>query len=112
MPETGTLTVSKQSRFLLAVRAVWERSHQQYLAWPEVRRIAAQPAVDALSAWLGDCQRETELDIRYWEPGDLPGLILLQHLPPRFDIDDRLTLEEACFWRRLLELRGQANCST
>lgn len=112
MPEAGTMTVSKQSRFLLAVRAVWERSHEQYLAWPEVRRIAAQAAVDALSAWLADCQHERDLDLRYWEPGDLPGLILLQHLPPRFDIDDRLTLEEACFWRRLLELRGQANCST
>jgi hypothetical protein len=95
----------KQSRFQQAVRAVWRRSHQQYLGWPEEKRVAAQPAVDALLAWLSECQRESELDIRYWEIGDPPGLVLREHLPDGFDAAEQLTLEEACFWRRLFELR-------
>ena len=95
----------KRSRFQQAVRAVWRRSHQQYLGWPEEKRVAAQPAVDALLAWLSECQAESELDVRYWEQGDPPGVILRDHLPDGFDADEQLTLEEACFWRRLFELR-------
>jgi hypothetical protein len=97
--------VQKQSRFQQAVRAVWERSHTEYLGWTENQRAAAQPAVDALLAWLGECISEAELDLRYWETGDPPGVLLRQHLPDGYDADELLTLEEACFWRRLLELR-------
>lgn len=95
----------KQSRFQRAVRAVWWRSHQQYLGWPEEKRVAAQPAADALRVSLNECQAESELDVRYWEIGDPPGLVLREHLPGGFDADEQLTLEEACFWRRLIELR-------
>ena len=97
--------MQKQSRFQQAVRAVWERSHQQYLGWSEEQRATVQPAVDALLAWLGECMSEAELDLRYWETGDPPGALLRQHLPDGFDAEEQLTLEEACFWRRLLELR-------
>ena len=98
--------MSKQSRFLRAVRAVWEHSHQDYLEWPEEKRAATAPAADALLAWLGVCQSEAELDVRYWEAGDPPGLLLLRYLPANFESDDRLTLEDACFWRHVLALRS------
>lgn len=98
--------MQKQSRFQQAVRAVWERSHREYFGWPEAKREAVQLAVDALLAWLGECSGEAELDLRYWETGDPPGAVLRAHLPDGFDADEQLTLEEACFWRRLLELRG------
>ena len=97
--------MQKESRFRQAVRAVWERSDQEYLGWPEERREAAQPAVSALLARLGECDGEAELHLRYWEAGDPPGVLLGRHLPGEWDADERLTLEEACFWRRLLELQ-------
>ena len=96
--------MQKESRFRLAVRAVWERSYEQYLGWPEERREAARPAVSALLARLGECGSEAELHLRYWEVGDPPGVLLGRHLPGEWDAGDRLTLEEVCFWRRLLEL--------
>ena len=102
----GERNVCKQSRFQQAVRAVWEHSHQQYLGWPEAKREAAQPAVDALLGWLGECISEAVLDVRYWETGDPPGVVLRRYLPDGFDADEQLTLEESCFWRRLLELRS------
>ncbi len=94
-----------QSHFQQAVRAVWEQSHQQYLGWSEAKRTAVQPAVEALLAWLGECPSEAVLDARYWEAGDPPGVVLREHLPDGCDADEQLTLEEACFWQRLLELR-------
>ncbi len=97
--------MQKESRFRQAVRAVWEQSDQQYLGWPEERREAAKPAVSALLARLGECDGEAELHLRYWESGDPPGVLLGQHLPDGWDADERLTLEEACFWRRLIELK-------
>ena len=96
----------KQSRFQLAVRAVWEHSHQQYLGWTEAKRAAAQPSVDALLAWLGECPSEAVLDVRYWETGDPPAVLLREQLPDGFDADEQLTLEEACFWPCLLELNA------
>ena len=78
--------MQKESRYRQAVRAVWERSDQQYLGWPEERR-------------------EAELYVRYWEVGDPPGVLLGQHLPGGWGAEERLTLEEACFWRRLLAIR-------
>jgi hypothetical protein len=95
----------KQSRLQQAVRAVWRRSHCEYLGWPEERRKAAQPAANALLVWLGQCQLESELDVRYWEVGDPPGLVLRERLPNGFDAGEQLIIEEACFWRRLFELR-------
>ncbi len=103
--EEGERNVPKENRFQQAVRAVWEQSHEQYLGWSEAKREAVQPAVDALVAWLGECPSEAVLDVRYWETGDPPGAVLRDHLPDGFDADEQLTLEEACFWRRLLELR-------
>ena len=96
--------MQKESRFRQAVRAVWERSDQEHLGWPEVRREAAKPAVSALLARLGECDGEAELHLRYWESGDTPGVLLGRHLPGEWEAGERLTLEEACFWRRLLEL--------
>lgn len=96
--------MEKEGRFQQAVRAVWERSHTEYLGWPEEQRAAVQPAADALLAWLGECISEAQLDVRYWEIGDPPGVLLRRHLADGFDADTRLTLEEACFWRRLVEL--------
>ncbi|MEZ4503125.1 MAG: hypothetical protein R3C39_10910 [Dehalococcoidia bacterium] len=97
--------MQKESRFQQAVRAVWERSHTEYLGWSEEKRSVVRPAVDALLAWLGECIGEAELDLRYWETGDPPGALLQRHLPAGFDADEQLMLEEACFWQRLLELR-------
>ena len=98
--------MQKESRFQQAVRAVWERSHTEYLGWSEDQRSAVQPAVDALLACLGECISEAELDVRYWATGDPPGVLLKRHLPDGFDADELLTIEEACFWRRLVELRA------
>ena len=97
--------MQKESRFRQAVRAVWERSDRKYLGWSEERREAAKPAVSALLARLGECDSESELHLRYWESGDPPGVLLGRHLPGGWDAGERLTLEEACFWRRLLELK-------
>ena len=97
--------MQEESRFRQAVRAVWGRSVRQYLGWPEERREAARTAASALLARLGECDSEAELYVRYWEVGDPPGMLLGQHLPGGWSAGERLTLEEACFWRRLLELR-------
>ena len=97
--------MQKGSRFRQAVRAVWERSDQQCLGWPEERREATTSAASALLARLGECDSEVELHLRYWELGDPPGVLLGRHLPDGWDAGERLTLEEACFWRRLLELQ-------
>lgn len=96
----------KHDRFRTAVRAVWERSHATYLAWPEEQRALTQPAANALLDWLADAENEGELITRYWEIGDPPGVVLRQHLPAGFDPEEALTLEEACFWRRLMELEA------
>ena len=96
--------MQRENRFRVAVRAVWERSYEQYLGWPEERREAAKPAVSALLARLGECDSEAELHLRYWESGDPPGVLLGRHLPGGWGAGARLTLEEACFRRRLLEL--------
>src|SRR5690606_15904215 len=98
--------MTKESRFQQAVRAVWERSHDEYLGWPEMRRAAADPAVEALMTSLRRWTQESALELYYWQPGDPPGVLLLEHLPEGFTTDERLMLEEACFWRRLLELRA------
>lgn len=98
--------MQKEGRFQQAVRAVWEHSHTEYLGWSEQRRAAVQPAVDALLVWLGECNSEAQLDIRYWEVGDPAGVLLQRHLPDGFDADELPTIEEACFWRRLDELRA------
>ena len=97
--------MSEGNRYRQAVRAVWERSEQQYRGWPGERREQAAAAAAALLAWLGECASEEELFLRYWEPGDPPGALLAWRLPEGFDAQGRLTLEEACFRRRLLELR-------
>lgn len=93
------------NRYRQAVEAVWERSERQYLGWPEERREQAEAGVAALLARLRECASEEELFLRYWEPGDPPGVLLARHLPEGFGDQGRLTLEEACFRRRLLELR-------
>lgn len=100
--------MSKNDRFRRAVRAVWEQSHAAYVAWPAERRALAQPAAYALHVWLADAASEGELIARYWEVGDPPGVVLRQHLPAGFDPEDALTLEEACFWRRLMEMEADA----
>ena len=97
--------MSEGNRYRRAVEAVWERSEQQYRGWPGERREQARPAASALLAGLRECSSEEELFLRYWEPGDPPGVLLARHLPEGFGDQDRLTLEEACFHRRLLELR-------
>jgi hypothetical protein len=74
--------------------------------WPEDRRAAVQPAAEALLAWLADADSERELIARYWEVGDPPGRILRPHLPEGVDAEDALTLEEACFHRRVTELEA------
>ena len=94
------------NRYRQAVRAVWERSNRQYLGWPGARREAARPAASALLARLGECSSEAELHLRYGEPGGEPGALLARRLPEGFSAACRLTLEEACFFRRLLELSG------
>ncbi len=97
--------MSEGNRYRQAVRAVWQRSEQQYLGWPGERREQAEAGVAALLARLRECSSEEELFLRYWEAGDPPGVLLERHLPGAFSASDRLTLEEACFRRRLLELR-------
>ena len=97
--------MSEGNRYRQAVEAVWERSERQYRGWPAERRAQAAGAAAALLARLGECASEEELFLRYWEPGDPPGVLLARHLPEGFGAQGRLTLEEACFRRRLLELR-------
>ena len=94
------------NRYRQAVRAVWERSERQYRGWPGERREAARPAASALLARLGECSSEAELYLRCGEPGGEPGALLQRLLPEGFGAACRLTLEEACFFRRLLELSG------
>ena len=96
--------MSKNDRFRRAVRGVWEQSDAACRRWPEERRRAVQPAVDALLAWLADAESEGALIARYWGTGDPPGAVLRAHLPEGFDPEDALTLEETCFHRRAAEL--------
>ncbi|MCA9846336.1 MAG: hypothetical protein KC461_13255 [Dehalococcoidia bacterium] len=100
--------MSKNDRFRHAVRGVWENSHAVYTEWSDEQRAALQPAVDALLAWLADAASEGDLIARYWEVGDPPGQILKPHLPADLDAADALTVQEACFWRRINELEAEA----
>lgn len=97
--------MSEGNRYRRAVEAVWERSERQYRGWPGERWAQAEAGASALLAWLRGCASEEELFLRYWETGDPPGVLLARHLPEGFGAGGRLTLEEACFRRRLLELR-------
>jgi hypothetical protein len=95
----------KESRFRAAALAVWERSHAEYAGWPPGERCGVQPAVQALLAELRRCDSEDQLQERYWELGDPLGKVLRERLPADFDDERLLTLEEACLWLRLRELR-------
>ena len=93
-----------KSRWLAAARAVWEQSHQEYAGWPPADRETAHAAARALRVALRDCRDEPELQRRYWQMGDPLGAVLRAQLPPGFDDERLLTLEEACLWQRLREL--------
>ena len=99
--------MSKNDRFRRAVRGVWEHSHAIYSEWDDAQRVAVEPAVQALLAWLAATESEDELIARYWEVGDLPGEVLKPHLPAGIDPADVLTVQEECFWRRVSGLEAE-----
>lgn len=100
--------MSKNDRFRRAVRGVWENSHATYSEWEDAQRVAVEPAVQALLAWLADAESEGDLIARYWEVGDPPGEILRPHLPAGIGPKAALTVQEECFWRRLSEVEAAA----
>jgi len=100
--------VSKNDRFQRAVRGVWENSHAAYSEWDHAQQASVEPAVRALLAWLVDAESEGELIARYWEVGDPPGEVLRPHLPAGIGVEAALTVQEECFWRRVIELEAAA----
>ncbi len=102
----------EKSRFGAAAVGVWERSHREYAGWPPAEQAVARAAIESLSAQLAECADEHGLHEQYWAFGDPLGQVLQAQLPPGFDPERLLTLEEACLWLRLLELRGTPPCST
>ena len=70
--------MQQQSRFQEAVHTLWECGHQQYRGWPAEQREAGAPAASAPLAWPGECTSVAELDLRYRERGDPPGVLRRQ----------------------------------
>jgi hypothetical protein len=103
----GEVNVNKQNRHREVTRAVWRQSYETWMNRPEPERQAGAPAVNAVLAVLRGCGNEQQLHDRYWEPGDWPAPILLRQLPDDPGLDELLTLEEAAFWLRYLEVTGQ-----
>ena len=90
------------------IRAIWRQSYETWNGLPEAERRINEVAVNALLAVLrSTCRTEDELHERYWQPGDWPAPVLLRQLPDDPGLDQLLTLEEAAFWLRYLELTGQ-----
>jgi len=98
--------VNDDSRYRRAVRAVWERGYLTWEQWSPGRREIAQPALLALIEWLHAFEEETDLVASYMEVGDAPGKVLRPLLPPWFDDEDVLVLEDVAFCMRIHALRG------
>ncbi len=99
--------VNEDSRYRRAVRAVWERGYLAWEHWCVTKRELAQPALLALVEWLTTVGDEAELVERYMEVGDAPGGVLRPLLPPWFDDEDVLVLEDAACCMRMYALRGE-----
>jgi len=96
--------VSKENRFREYTRSVWRQGFEAYQRRCDSWRRETAPAVEALLAELRRCASEAELHARYWEPGDWPAQVLLQHLPSDPEPETLLELEHAAFWLRCQEL--------
>lgn len=90
-----------------STRAIWQESYETWMSQPEAERLATEPAVHALVAALRGCRNWEELSESYYRPGDWPSPFLLRQLPDDPGLDRLLTLEEAAFWLRYLELTEQ-----
>ena len=99
--------MTKQNRHREVTHAVWRQSYETWTSRPEPERQAGASAVNAVLAVLAGCSNEQELHHRSWEPGGWPAPVLLRQLPDDPGLDELLTLEEAAFWLRYLELAGQ-----
>lgn len=98
---------NKENRHQEAVRAIWRESYETWRDRPEEERQTTEVAVNALLAVLRrNCHTEEDLHERYLQPGDWPAPVLLRQLPENPGLDELLTLEEAAFWLRYLELPG------
>ncbi len=95
--------MSKESRFREHTRSVWRQGFEAYQGRCDSWQQEAAAAVEALLAELGLCDEE-ELHARYWEPGDCPAKVLLQHWPSDPGPETLLELEHAAFWLRCQEL--------
>jgi hypothetical protein len=103
----GATNVTKENRRREVTRAVWRQSYETWMNRPEPEREVGASAVNAVLAVLRRCNNEQQLHDRYWEPGDWPAPFLLRQLPDDPGLDELLTLEEAAFWLRYLEVTGQ-----
>ena len=99
--------MTRENRRREVTRAAWQQSYETWTARPQAERRAGEFAVNTLLARLRTCQNEDELHDSYWQPGDWPSPVLLRQLPDDPGLDELLTLEEAAFWLRYLELREQ-----
>ena len=99
--------MTRENRRREVTRAIWRQSYETWAGRPEAERLASEAAVNALLRALRCCRNEDELHNRYWQPGDWPAPVLLRQLPDDPGLDELLTLEEAAFWLRYLELQEQ-----
>lgn len=97
--------MTRENRRREVTRAIWRQSYDTWRSRPEAEHLASEPAVNALLAVLRACHNEDELHDRYWLPGDWPAPVLLRQLADNPGSDELLTLEEAAFWMRYLELQ-------
>ena len=98
----------KEERNREAVYQVWRRAFEDFQLGPADSREKQAPAMDALLTILRRYDSVDTLVASYWEPGDPPGALLLQHLPEDPGPDALLELEHATFWIRYQELVANA----
>ncbi|MPZ50978.1 MAG: hypothetical protein GEU75_17040 [Dehalococcoidia bacterium] len=99
--------MTRENRRREVTRAIWRQSYETWIGRPEAERLPSEPAVNALLRALRCSHDEDDLHGRYWQPGDWPAPVLLRQLPDNPGLDELLTLEEAAFWLRHLELQEQ-----
>ncbi len=99
----------KKERNREAVYQVWRRAFEDFQRRrPAACREKQSPSIDALLTILRRYDSVDALVASYWEPGDPPGALLLQHLPEDPSPDALVELEHVAFWLRYQELMGNA----